>query len=313
MGGLRVRNNFTFTPMFPIPCHGRPKRKHEMNERTLEIIVSRCPERVFGPGFSLVAHQLSLRGGRVDLLIAGQDGVRHVVEVKKSRAKHESIDQVFGYACELRDMSKGKPVYAWVVAHEIPSDVAEHARCRGVATRAVSIEECEQIVRECGLTAADLVGVRKTGKVINGGDTRHGLQQEVANEIAYIAMPKKMANALRVLERRPFFVLRSGGCQTTICYRGAKLGGVNRKGTQHGYIASGVIISSEQESRLRLLGFNSKTKKQAGSRHEHAWWQIGIAQVKAFIAAIEEARIQVDRALGVAVGDGGFDRPSGEM
>lgn len=111
--------------------------------------------------------------------------------------------------------------------------------------------------------------------------------------------PKAMAELLRNLSQRDNFDVRSGGCQTTICYRGAKLGGVNRKGTAHGYIASGVVISPAQEDRLDLLGFENKTKKQTGSYHEHTWWQIDISKSRAFLEAIEEARTFVDRALGL--------------
>ncbi|MCJ7720247.1 MAG: endonuclease NucS [Candidatus Hadarchaeum sp.] len=277
----------------------KTKRRQSMNERALEIIVSRCPAQVFGTGFELAAHQLSLRHGRIDLLVAGPDGMRYVVEVKKSRAKKESIEQVISYVHEFRELLGGKPAGAWVVAHDIPSSVAEYASTQGVRTLALSIDQCQKIAKECGLSESDLVGVRKTGRIINGGDTRHGLHEEVPNEVAFAAMPKAMAELLRNLSQWDNFDVRSGGCQTTICYRGAKLGGVNRKGTAHGYIASGVVISPAQEDRLDLLGFKNKTKKQTGSYHEHTWWQIDISKSRAFLEAIEEARTFVDRALGV--------------
>lgn len=56
-----------------------------MNERQMEIIISRGIASVLGVGHELLAQQVGVGGGRLDLLVARPDGARTVVELKKGR------------------------------------------------------------------------------------------------------------------------------------------------------------------------------------------------------------------------------------
>jgi hypothetical protein len=271
-----------------------------MNERTLEIIVRRCPEAVFGPGWELRAQQLSLPSGRIDLLFADSDGVLQLVELKKGDATVTAVDQVLAYCHDMQEALDGAPVVPWVVAHGMSQKTVNYAEEHRVQLLAVPLAKCAEIAREKGLSEADLIGRRKDGKVINGGGAKRGLRNSVPNEVAYAAMPVQMVDWLRRQEAAPRMDLASGSIQTVLHYRGVKLGGVNR--TERGgvaYIASGVILTPEHEQHMTNLGFRRMTKTQSGSSHEHIWWEILSSQVDAFASAVEQAQNLVDRTMGV--------------
>jgi hypothetical protein len=170
-----------------------------------------------------------------------------------------------------------------------------------VRTMAVPIARCDELMRSKGITEATLLERRRDGLVVSGGTTKRGLRTPVPNEQAFREMPEAMADALRALAAEPSMDVASGGMQTAIHHRGVKLGGTNRQhrgGTA--YIASGVVLSSAHEERLAELGFTRMTKNQAGSDHEHIWWETSFREVGAFVAAIREAAAPVDGALGTS-------------
>jgi len=181
-----------------------------MLERAFEIIVRLCPEEIFGKGWELRAQQLSLPSGRIDLLLTDNKGVRHVVELKKGCATRKAIEQVLGYAGDLSHKLNCVDVVPWVVAHEIPSKVASYAAEAGVHTKAVSLQECKEIVERNGITEGDLLGRRKDGSVISGGSPKRGLRNRVPNEIAYADMPIEMADVLRKMEKHSHMDIASG-------------------------------------------------------------------------------------------------------
>ena len=57
-----------------------------MLERELEILIRIAPENFLPEGWSLIAQQLSLPSGRLDMLYSDQLGDKHIVELKKGRA-----------------------------------------------------------------------------------------------------------------------------------------------------------------------------------------------------------------------------------
>lgn len=270
-----------------------------MLERSFEIIVRRCPEEIFGKGWELRAQQLSVQSGRIDLLFSDRNGIRNVVELKKGRATRRAIEQVLGYASDLSRELDCVDVVPWVVAHEIPSKVANYAAQVGVRTKAVSLEDCKDIVVRNEITEGDLIGRRKDGSVISGGSPKRGLRNKVPNETAYAEMPIEMADTLRKIEKQPHIDIASGNMQTVVYYWDIQLGGVNRKHSGGvAYIVSGTVLTPEHEIRLAQLGFKRMTKTQQGSNHEHNWWETPWRRASAFFRAVEDAKGLVDRALG---------------
>lgn len=269
-----------------------------MNERSFEILVRRCAESIFGPGWRLIAQQLTLRSGRLDLLFSDSEGQRHLVELKKGRGSVEAVDQVLRYASDLTGLLDGAIPVPWVVAHEIPFPVSEAAKHRGVRTRAVSLIECEMLMRSAGIGERDLFGTRREAGILHGGSGRGGVQQSVAIETAYASIPEALARVLRGLEELEHFQVRSGNMQTVVHYRGVKLGGVNRKHRGGvAYIAEGVVLNMEFSTMLGHLGFRRMTKTQARGGHEHIWWEISAVHARAFETAIHAARDVVNRSL----------------
>lgn len=271
-----------------------------MNERSLEIIVRSCPEAVFGPGWSLRAQQLSLPSGRIDLLLSNGEGELQLVELKKGSATPAAVDQVLRYLIDLRVELDDAPVIPWVVGHSATKRTVDYANNRGVRVLAVPLERCSEIMTKHGITESILLGRRKDGMVISGGGAKRGLRQSIPNHVAYASMPPQTAAWLEVQEHAHHMDVATGGIQTVLHYRGVKLGGVNR--TARGgvaYIASGVVLTAEQEQRLIDLGFRRMTKTKRDSPHEHIWWEILSAEVEAFGSAVQEAKELIDRAFGL--------------
>lgn len=269
-----------------------------MLERSFEILVRLCATDVFPRDWELIAQQLSLPSGRLDLLFADSEHRRHLVELKKGSAKRDSVDQAKRYTEDLVKLLDGATVIAWVVAHAIPSDVAEYAGTAGVRTRAISMIQCDEFIGKRGVTEADLIGKRREAGVLHGGGGKRGLRRPVDNAEAFRQMPTGMASLLRELERAPHFEVHSGGMQTVIHYRGAKLGGVNR--SHRGgvaYLSEGVVLHEGFAEQLRRLGFRRMTKTQADTGHEHIWWETSSTRTEEFAEAIRLSREVVDRAL----------------
>lgn len=271
-----------------------------MNERQLEIIVRSCPEAIFGVGFEVVAQQLSLPSGRIDLLLKDSEGTRHVVELKKGRATSAALDQVLAYSSDLA-REAGTYVTPWVVSHEIPQRVAELAKARGVRTQSLPVEECFILREKFGITDAAMIGARKGGGILSGGGSKWGLRNLEKNTEIFAQLPSAVSRLLHELENTDFMDVASGGMQTVVFYRCCKLGGYNRQHRGgHFYLATGVVIQSELERRLTDLGFSRMTKVQKGSSHEHVWWEIDSSKVEAFSAAVSACVQMVDQALGSA-------------
>lgn len=271
-----------------------------MNERTLEIIIRRQPEQVFGQGFKLVAQQLNLPSGRIDLLMADADENRHIIELKKGKASVKAVDQVLAYAADLKDACDNRAPIAWVVAHEIPAKVASYASGLNVKTKAVSLADCERIRIKAGLSDADLLGLRRDPTVISGGGPKKGLRNIVPNAEAYKVMPGHLAQSLRELESMAHFELTSGGMQSVVHYRGVKLGGVNRQHRGgHAYMTSHVVVTAQSRDALKKLGFKYMTKNMSGG-YEHIWYEISWQEHQAFRTAIALAANLVDEALGLS-------------
>ena len=81
-----------------------------MLERSFEILVRLCATDVFPGDWELIAQQLSLPSGRLDLLFADSEQRRHLIELKKGSAKRESVDQANRYRKDLTQLLDGATV-----------------------------------------------------------------------------------------------------------------------------------------------------------------------------------------------------------
>ena len=269
-----------------------------MHERAFEILVRNCLEDIFGIGWHLIAQQLTLPSGRLDLLIADGFDNRHLLELKKGRATPAAIAQTVRYAKELSALLDGAPVMPWVIAHELPTQVAEQAAIAGVKTLGISLAKCETLMMARGLDERDLLGDRRIAGVLHGGSGKAELWESVDNEEAFSEIPATMTSLLRQLERAAHFIVHSGRMQTAVYYRGVKLGGVNRK-HRHCYISDGVVLRNEFVEFLLHHGFRRKCKTQASSSHEHIWWQGPWQHSVQFGSALQRAQLVVDHSLRV--------------
>ena len=141
-----------------------------MNERQMEIIVSRGIESVLGVGHRLVAQQLGLDRGRLDLLVLRPDGGLMVVELKKGRLTRNSIEQVSNYA-DVLSTDTAIPVTAMVIAQEALPPTTDYAERRGVHLKTISESLLHETARQIGLSKADLLGDRRKAGVLFGGET----------------------------------------------------------------------------------------------------------------------------------------------
>lgn len=271
-----------------------------MLERSLEIVVRHAFRDIFAFNWTHTAQQMGLPSGRIDLLFQNGRGTLHVVELKKGPAVVGAIDQVLGYANDLRVLFPEKTVVPWLVANSIQPALDAKAHAAGVRTRAVPETEVRALMARHGLGEADLVGPRRGARILHGGGSKRGLRNLVENAEAYKEMPAAVAGVLRAWEADSRFDVVSGGMQTTVWYRGIKLGGVNR---QHrggvAYLAEGVAISAEYERAIERAGFRRMEKTQAGSHHVHVWWETPWTNLDGFQAGFREARAVVDRVFGI--------------
>jgi len=271
-----------------------------MLERSLEIVVRHAYRDIFGDDWIHTAQQMGLPSGRIDLLFQDGAGILHVVELKKGPAVAGAINQVLGYAGDLGQIFPEKKVVPWVVANSIPSAVEAKASALGVQVRGIAENEVRAMMVQHRLGEADLVGPRRGARILHGGGSKRGLRSQVDNEIAFREMPLEVANLMRLWESDSRFEIASGGMQTTIWYRGVKLGGVNR---QHrggvAYLAEGVAISLEYEQAIERSGFRRTEKTQTGSNHVHVWWETPWTNLDGIQSGFTAAKAVVERVFGV--------------
>ena len=105
-----------------------------MLEREFEILIRTLPRAFLPSGWVLIAQQLSLPSGRLDMLYSDKTGVRHVVELKKGKAPKSAIEQVLSYANDLRSQGKKACVVPWIIANEISKATENYAHENKVRT-----------------------------------------------------------------------------------------------------------------------------------------------------------------------------------
>ena len=245
-----------------------------MNERQMEIIVSRGLESVLGDGHRLLAQQIGLDSGRLDLLVSRPDGSLMVVELKKGRLTRSHVDQVRNYSDTL-SMDIGKHVAAMVIAQQAHPRTADLADRRGVRFNAISEERLHEIAKQIGLSESDLLGNRLTNGVLFGGGSGTGLRTSVPLHSALAECPNPIRRLVESLEAQIKHArFNAGTTQIVLHYGGIKVGGLNRRDRKGcSYVATGVVLSPQHEEALARNRFVRMSRNSTG-KHEHVWWDL---------------------------------------
>ena len=243
-----------------------------MNERQMEIIVSRGIDRVLGPGHELKAQQVGVGGGRLDLLVSRPDGMLLVVELKKGRMERDHVRQVKTYAEELSNDAQ-MSAKAMVIANEASPRMLEFAEKEGVRVHTISENRLRELAFQIGLSESNLLGDRRKEGVLFGGGS--GLRTSVPLQNALVECPdaiESLVTSLNAAFRHSRF--RAGKSQIVLHYKGIKIGGLNRwdRGG-HTYISTGVVLSAQHEAALGGNQFSRMTRNTTG-KHEHIWWEL---------------------------------------
>ncbi len=242
-----------------------------MNERQMEIIVSRGIDRVLGEGYKLKAQQVGVGGGRLDLLVSRPDGNPMVVELKKGRLARNHVRQVRGYADTL-SADAGVHVTAMVIANESSPRMIEFAKEVGVDVETISESQLSELGNQIGLSESNLLGDRRKDGVLYGGGT--GLRTTVPLQEALAECPDAIGRLVRSLGASyQGSRFSAGKSQIVLHYRGIKVGGLNRRERGgHTYVSTGVVLSSDHEVALDKNRF-FRTSRNTTGMHEHIWWE----------------------------------------
>lgn len=245
-----------------------------MNEKQMEIIVSRGLESVLGEKHRLMAQQVGLDCGRLDLLVSRPDGSLMVVELKKGRLTRNHVDQVRNYSDTL-SMAIGKYVAAMVIAQEAHPRTVDLANRRGVRFTAISEERLYDIAKKTGLSESDLLGDRRKNGVLYGGGSGSGLRTSVPLHDALAECPNSIRRLVDSLEEKIEHArFNAGTTQIVLHYRGIKVGGLNRRDRKGcSYVATGVVLSPQHENILAVNRFVRMTRNTTG-KYEHVWWDL---------------------------------------
>jgi hypothetical protein len=242
-----------------------------MLERSLEIICVNAPGRVFGCQWIVIAQQLSLPSGRLDILLSDNAESIQVIELKKGSANISALEQVARYKLDLENSFPKKNVLASILANSIPESVRRKANQMGITCIELPMQQIDQIRQEFGIDDSILLGNRKIQGILYGGQTRKLQAGSVSNAEAYQAMPECIRKYLVTLEESENFRIYSMKMQTVILYREIKVGGINR--IHRGgcaYIASGVVNAVQIANTLEALGF-----KEMNDGRSHYWYETG--------------------------------------
>jgi hypothetical protein len=262
-----------------------------MKERTFEIIVTNNISDVFGQGFRLSAQQLSSPSGRIDLLVT--NGRKNwIVELKKGQANRRAIDQVLKYVDHYR--SVGELVEGWIVAHEISATIERQANDLGIRTTAVPISRCEELTAKAGLDEAALSGVRIQAGVVRGGGAMRFGKKEISFEEALLDMDTRCAGLFREINGIAGVEIFSGAMQTTIIYKGFKIGGLRRTNPAF-YILSGLVTDRKTEDFIASHGFRKKLKQSKNDHHQHTWYESKTSNLNAMRTLCLDQFERIDR------------------
>ena len=243
-----------------------------MNERQMEIIVSRGIDRVLGTGHQLQAQQVGVGGGRLDLLVSRPDGTRMVVELKKGRLARKHVEQVRRYA-EALSTDAQMNAEAMLIVNEASPRMLDFAGQGGVHVETISESRLSELAKQIGLSEPELLGDRRKDGVLFGGGS--GLRTSVPLQAALAECPEPIRSLVNSLDASfSHSRFRAGTSQIVLHYRGIKVGGLNRRERGgHTYVSTGVVLSAEHEVVLESNRFFQMTRNTTGM-HDHVWWEL---------------------------------------
>lgn len=265
------------------------------SERYFEILLSRATKHVFGEQYKLVAQQLTLPSGRIDLLLQHRNGTKHVIEVKKDRAKADAVDQVIRYVLDFRQQG-AKSVQGWVVANEIPEQTATYARQKHVRTLAIPEYKYAAIMAASGVSEEELLGQRIQAGTLIGGGVQSFQKNSVPLEAAVRELNPELRSFVMQELKLGTFYFNSGKMQISIIYKGVKIGGINR-GHKHNFISSNIVLNDLDRAVLAENGFIRTTKTQKTSSHTHVYWKNSINDVTALKNVLNHFSRSIERRL----------------
>ena len=265
------------------------------SERYFEILLSRSVTHVFGDGYSLVAQQLTLPSGRIDMLLQDRDGTKHVIEVKKDKAKPDAVDQVTRYVEDFKLQGAGT-VRGWVVANEIPEKTGIYAKGKEVRTLAIPERDYPAIMTASGISKEEFLGKRVEAGILIGGGVQSFRKNGVPLEDAVTELSPETRAYVMDQHHAGTFEFQSGKMQIAIIYKGVQIGGINR-GHKHNFISSNIILDGADETVLTTNGFVRITKTQASSTHVHVYWKNKIDDVEALDKVLAHFSASIDRRL----------------
>lgn len=266
-----------------------------MNERYFEILISRSVEKIFGSGFQVSAHQMTVPSGRIDLLLSENDNALHVLEIKKGNAVPSSVDQALRYTADVQRYTS-KIVQGWVVSHGFKEYTMIYAQDKNIRTLAISEDRCAALIAENGLTEIELTGKRVLPGILIGGGVQTYKKNSVPHEIAVSELPQETASFLSLLLSNLSFTSASGKNQTTIVYKGIKIGGFNRS-HKHVFITSALVLSRTDRELLIQNGFVERQKTQESSSHVHVYWTNKLSAINEIRVVVEYFCAEIDRRL----------------
>ena len=243
-----------------------------MNERQMEIIISRGVDLVLGVGHELLAQQVKVGSGRLDLLVARPNGSRMVVELKKGRLTGKHIEQVKSYTRAL-STDGGTKAEAMLIVNEASPGMLDFADKEGVYVETISDSQLWELKTQLGLSASDLLGDRRKEGVLFGGGS--GLRTSVPLQDALATCPEPIRYLVKSLDTGfEHSQFQAGTSQITLDYRGIKVGGLNRRDRGgHTYVSTGVVLSAEHKAKLVENRFFQMNRNTTG-KHDHIWWEL---------------------------------------
>lgn len=266
-----------------------------MLERSLEIVCVNAPERIFGSKWKVIAQQLTLPSGRLDILLSDSNGTMCVVELKKGSANPDALNQVKRYQNDLKISFPENNVTSCILAHSVPLETARKASEMGIQCIELPLIEIDKIRFEFNLNDALLIGSRKIKGIISGGQNRKTNSSTTSNSVAFSEMPICLNNFMQGLEKTDNFRIFSMKMQTIILYHEIKIGGINRKHRGGcAYIAIGVVNTETFVNKLNFLGF-----LEMNDGRNHYWYETKWDNCESIKSALLLAKSTIDSAFNI--------------
>ncbi len=263
------------------------------SERYFEILVSLAPDLIFGPNYKVIAQQLTLPSGRLDLLLEDDRGHKHIVEIKKDVAKPDAVKQVVRYVRDYREVYSGV-VFGWVVANKISDAALALAATESIRTLGVPEMEYMSILAKKGIHEDMLFGDRIQPGVLIGGGVQSFNSAILDFGIVAARLPEATGRYLQELLLRNGVSMSHGKLQTAIIYKGVKIGGVN---SLHFFVSTNIVTDEKDEVVLQGSGFVRRQKTQASSSHMHVYWTLKPTKVELADQVISHFIRKIDRIL----------------